>query len=102
MATGSAFGTFAVVNKKHFKSVGNASSYTCKADSGRSIARYFCGACGSSLYSTLEKAPGIVVVNVGTLDGGEDLVPQWHTWVRRKHAWIKLEDAVQQFQEEMP
>jgi hypothetical protein len=102
MSTGSAFGTFTVVKDRDFKIAGTAKSYSCKADSGRTITRYFCDACGSSLYSTLEKTPGVVVVSVGTLEGGGALIPQRHSWVKRKHAWVKLEDAVRQFQEEMP
>lgn len=102
VSTGSAFGTFTVVKDKDFKPTGTAKSYSCKADSGRTITRFFCATCGSSLYSTLEKAPGVVVINVGTLEGGGELMPQRHTWVKRKHAWVKLEEAVQQFQEEMP
>jgi hypothetical protein len=102
MSTGSAFGTFVVVKDTDFRLAGSARSYSCKAESGRAITRYFCETCGSSLYTSLEKAPGVIVVNVGTLEGGGDLVPQRHTWVKRKHAWVKIEETVLQFQEEMP
>jgi len=100
--TGSAFGIFSAIRDTAFRITGPVKSYSGKAESGRSITRHFCEACGSSIYTSLEKAPGIVVLSTGTLEGGAELLPERHTWVKRKHAWLKLEDAVRQFQEEMP
>lgn len=100
--TGSAFGVFAIIKKTKFALSGELKGYTTKGESGRVNTRYFCGTCGSSIYSELEKAPGIVVISVGTLEGGQSLVPSVHTWVKQKHAWVTIDAAVEQFQEEIP
>lgn len=57
MSTGSAFGLFTIVKSRDFKLEGATKSFSCKADSGRTITRHFCDVCGSPLYNTLEKAP---------------------------------------------
>lgn len=100
--TGSAFGLFAAFRKSAFEVQGSARTHSSKAESGRDITRYFCGDCGSSLYTTLEKAPGVVVVSVGTLANGRELVPRRHSWTKHRHPWLALDAAVQQFEEEMP
>jgi hypothetical protein len=100
--TGSAFGSFAVVKANEFRLEGKPKAYAGKGDSGRAITRYFCGTCGSSMYSELAKAPGFVVISVGTLEGGGELTPRRHSWVKRKHSWVMLNEDAQTYQEEMP
>lgn len=100
--TGSAFGTFAIVKAAEFRLEGKPVAYAGAGDSGRAITRYFCGKCGSSMYTELEKAPGLVAVNVGTLCGGEGLRPAKHSWVKRKYPWVVLNEDALVFSEEMP
>jgi hypothetical protein len=39
-------------------------------------------------------------VRGGTFDDPDFVEPGAHIWVKRKHPWIKLPEAVQQFDEE--
>ncbi len=100
--TGSAFSLMAVFPRDSFRLQGSPKGYSAAADTGRSVTRHFCSDCGSSLYMEVEKAPGVIVAAVGTLEGGANLVPKRHAWVKRKHSWVTLDPEVQQFLEEMP
>lgn len=45
------------------------------ADCGKPIDRYFCGKCGSALYSIPTSMAGVVFVKVGPLDQAKDIKP---------------------------
>ena len=49
-------------------------------ESGKTVARYFCGDCGSPLYVVVEAAPNTAYVAVGTLNDTHDLTPKCHGW----------------------
>ena len=49
---------------------GKAKRYQDTADSGNLLFRYFCGDCGSSLFSQREKMPDMMVLKVGTTEEG--------------------------------
>lgn len=42
-----------------------------KADAGSCITRYFCGDCGSALYSDPDSLPGVRFVKVGALEDAQ-------------------------------
>ncbi|KAM0750046.1 hypothetical protein T439DRAFT_326918 [Meredithblackwellia eburnea MCA 4105] len=52
-----------------------------KTDSGKAIHRYFCGNCGSALYSIPELIPGAIFVKVGALDRAGEIVPKAQIYV---------------------
>src|SRR6185369_2085748 len=47
---------------------GTPKRYDAKADSGRTLHRFFCGGCGSPIYSQRESRPDTIVLRAGTLD----------------------------------
>jgi hypothetical protein len=63
--------------------------------------RYFCGRCGSPLYSHSTEAPERVYVRIGTLDSGDDqLSPDVHIHVASKALWYTIRDDLPQRQGE--
>jgi len=48
---------------------------TIGADSGKEHARFFCGNCGSSLYSQPASMPGVTIIRAGGLDNGASEIP---------------------------
>lgn len=63
---------------------GEPTLYRSSAD-GR---RYFCGACGSGLYYVNEKMlPGLVDVQIATLDDPERYAPQAHIQTADELSW---------------
>ena len=56
--------------------------------------RSFCPVCGTHL--TFQTGPGAeeVGVTVGSFDHPEEVVPESHTWVQDRVAWVKLADGL--------
>ncbi|KAF4277777.1 hypothetical protein KXW98_002468 [Aspergillus fumigatus] len=70
--TGSAFTSNVIVPRDSFKvTKGTPRSYDTTGDSGKLNKHFFCGDCGSSLYSELEIMSDKTGIKAGTLDGGE-------------------------------
>jgi len=65
-----------VVPRKVFKvTKGTPKSYTAIGNSGKKNVHFFCGNCGSSLYTELEVMPDSTCVKAGGLDGGKADIP---------------------------
>ncbi|TKA72321.1 hypothetical protein B0A49_06407 [Cryomyces minteri] len=69
--SGAAYTSNVVVPRTAFKvTKGSAKSYDAKGDSGKINKHWFCGTCGSSIYTELEVMPDLTCIKSGTLDGG--------------------------------
>jgi len=66
--TGSAFAALVVVSKEKFAIEGTLKTFSSLGGSGHPILRHFCPECGSSIAEEPGLRPGIMVLNVGTLD----------------------------------
>lgn len=75
---------------------GQPRHYAKKADSGRTLIRYFCGDCGSQLYSHRETTPELLGVRAGTLDDSSDLKISTHIWTKSARPWSHLDPAAKQ------
>ena len=71
--------------------------YAALADSGRTLYRYFCGDCGSPIYSQRAATPETVVVRAGTLDDAPDMKIATTIWTRSKRPWAGIEPSSRQF-----
>jgi len=66
------------------------------ADSGKGLDRNFCPDCGSRLYtSNLESFPGLVFVQLGSLDNLESVEPNLEMYVKRRLKWVTPLDLPQ-------
>ena len=54
------------------------------------FAKFFCGLCGSALFSRDAENPDTVGVRLGSLDGDPGIRPQWHQFVAYAAAWAPL------------
>jgi hypothetical protein len=69
--SGAAYTANVVVPRTEFKvTKGTPKTYDAKGDSGKINKHFFCGNCGSSLYTELEIMPDVTCVKSGGLDGG--------------------------------
>jgi len=69
--SGGAYTSNVVVPTDAFKvTKGAAKTYDAVGDSGKINKHFFCGNCGSSLYTQLEIMPGATCIKAGGLDGG--------------------------------
>jgi len=60
------------------------------ADSGNIISTWFCGNCGSALFSQNSARPRVRTVYLGTLSGIARLPVNAHIWTSRKLPWVVL------------
>ncbi|KAJ1715132.1 DUF636 domain protein [Aspergillus flavus] len=70
--TGGPFTSNVIVPRDPFKvTKGEPSFYDVTGASGKNNRHFFCGKCGSSLFTELELMADKTVIKAGTLDGGE-------------------------------
>jgi hypothetical protein len=95
---GSAFSTLAGVPKSDFAFTSGEPTLYADSDtaSGSTVERYFCGRCGSPIYSVVPGQPDTLFLKTGTLDDTDSFQPQFHVWCDSKQNWVTLEDSVPQ------
>jgi hypothetical protein len=67
--------------------------YEAVADSGRTVYRYFCGDCGSPIYSQRASAPDWLTLRAGTLDDSSGMKITAHIWTKRARPWSHIDPA---------
>jgi hypothetical protein len=97
-ASGAAGSVNAVVPSAAFKMTRGAPKlYASRADSGRILNRYFCGDCGSPIYTQRANNTEYVVLRVGTLDNAPDMKITTNIWTRSKRPWAWIDPSTKQF-----
>lgn len=93
---GSAFSTLAGVPKAQFRLTNGEPKLYEDGDteSGNTVERYFCGNCGSPIYSALPGQPDMLYLKTGTLDDTSGFEPQFHAWCDSKQSWVALKEGV--------
>jgi hypothetical protein len=93
---GSAFSTLAGVPKNEFTLLSGEPKLYRDADtaSGNSVERYFCGRCGSPIYSAIPAQPDTLYLKTGTLDDTTAFEPQFHVWCDSKQNWVTIPEGV--------
>lgn len=96
-ASGSHGTVAAFVPRDGFKlTKGTLKRFSTKADSGRTLFRYFCADCGSPIYSHRETTPETLGVRAGTLDDSSGLKITTHIWTKMARPWSHLDPAAKQ------
>ena len=76
-------------NLKQFNTVG---------DSGNEVRRFFCGNCGSPIYSDADVAPGVLYFKMGTVDDPSWVYPQIEIYTKDKINCAVMNDTVKSFE----
>src|SRR5258706_10624346 len=96
-ASGSHGTVAAFIPREGFKlTKGTPKRLADKADSGRTLIRYFCGDCGSPIYAHRETTPEMVGVRAGTLDDSSGLKIALQIWTKSARSWSHLDPAAKQ------
>ncbi len=96
--SGAAGSVNAVIPSTAFRlTQGTPRCFAVTADSGRTLNRYFCGECGSPIYSRRATTPEITVVRAGTLDEDGDMKITANIWTRSARRWAYIDPASKQF-----
>lgn len=72
------------------------------AASGRILNRYFCGDCGSPIYSQRAAMPEMLVLKVGTLDASNDLKIAMNIWTDSARPWMHIDPATERYTQNRP
>lgn len=72
---------------------GTPKRYSARADSGRLLHRYFCGDCGSPVYSQRDATPETVVVRAGLFDNAPAMRIVSNIWTASARPWSHLDPA---------
>jgi hypothetical protein len=99
-AYGSAFGTIAVVEARHFSYLAGTDSIASYRQSERPK-RYFCRNCGSGL-PIAESWDPLVGIPAGLLEGQLDKTPSAHIFAGSKAPWWEITDSSPQYSEWKP
>jgi hypothetical protein len=87
---GNAFHTGLYMKRAAFSLTGKVHSFALKADSGRTIHRYFCPNCASQLYADKGADTEMLSVKAGTLDDPALFEPDTEIWSQSKVKWADL------------
>jgi hypothetical protein len=96
-ASGGEAATFFGVPEDEFRLLSGApKAFHHIGDSGNGLDRNFCPECGARLYtSNLESFPGLVFVQLGSLDRPELIDPKLEMFVKRRLKWAAPLDLPQ-------
>jgi hypothetical protein len=95
--TGSAFSTVMAFPASELKVIGALKTFTKAGDTGKPIHRRFCPECGSGIVDEADALPGIVMINVGTLDDPSWVKPQSEIYCASAQPWVSLGGGLQRF-----
>ena len=70
--------------------------------SGNLVYRYFCGDCGSPIYSQRSKVPEMMVLKVGTLDSSGDMKLAMNIWTNSARPWMHIDPTIERHPENRP
>ena len=76
---------------------GTPKRYSLVAASGRTLHRFFCGECGSPLFSRRETTPEMTSVRIGTLDDPPPMKITANIWTDSARPWAYIDPATKQF-----
>jgi hypothetical protein len=95
--TGSAFGILVGVPKEALTIDGRWKTFSSLGGSGLPILRHFCPECGSSIAEEPGTRPGLVILNVGTLDDPSWVKPSREIFCDDALPWVQLSGGIQRF-----
>ena len=76
---------------------GTPKRYAMVAASGRTLHRFFCGDCGSPLFSRRETTPENTALRVGTLDDSSGMKITANIWTNSARPWAWIDPSTKLF-----
>jgi hypothetical protein len=97
--TGAPFGVLAYHRRDLVTVAGDAKSFTRISDAGNPFETFFCPVCGSTVYATLGKQPGLIGIAVGAMADPAQKAPVWSVWEQSQHNWVTMPENVKHFEQ---
>jgi len=81
---------------------GELNDYVSTADSGNTMHRRFCPACGTQMFSESEARPHLIIIRAGTLDDREIAKAGATIWTRSAPSWGYVDPDLPHFEGQAP
>jgi hypothetical protein len=90
--SGAAFSVNLIAHESQIAVSGTLSNFEDRGENGDAVYvnRYFCGDCGSPIYSALVDPAGVIAVKAGTLDDRSEVKPTVEAWCDHRQPWVEL------------
>ncbi len=95
--TGSPFGVAAYFPADAVALIGEPRIYARATATGGTFTTRFCGTCGSSLWWTTAKHPGLIGIAVGAFADPDWPAPVRSVWEATRHAWVDVAAIAQHY-----
>jgi hypothetical protein len=95
--SGSAFAIVVGVPQPALLLQGELKTYAGKGDSGKAMYRRFCPECGSTVIDEAEAMPGILMIQVGTMDDTSWVKPSTQIYCDSAQPWVQLAGEMKRF-----
>src|SRR6185437_1092461 len=95
--SGSAFTIVIGIPQPALSVQGDLKTFEDKGDSGKAMLRRFCPNCGSTVMDEAEAMPGVIMVQVGTLDDPSWVKPAMQIYCDSAQPWVQLGGEMQHF-----
>lgn len=86
-ASGTGHMSLAFFKRDHVALDGQTASFSVKADSGNINTRHFCPKCGGRVYGENSARPGVIGINVGSLDDNAWFKPDRVVYIKDQPPW---------------
>ena len=100
-SSGTGHASLMMFPKAAVKMTGAAKEHQRTADSGNTVTKGFCGACGAPIYGRTTGMPDGMVIHVGSLDDPSVFNPQMLVYSTRGQPWDHVDGPFPKF-ERMP
>lgn len=92
--TGSAFAAVIAWPKAAVAITGTMKGFAKRGDSGKTIERFFCPDCGTSIMDEAEIVSGLVMIFAGTLDDPSGVQPTSQIYCASAQPWLRFDPAL--------
>ena len=98
IGSGSAFHAGVCADQSSFRLLsGVTTTYSKVADSGNTINRVFCAACGTPVYWEGTKFPDLVILSISSLDDVDAISPSREIWTDSAVSWCRFQESIESF-----
>ena len=102
-AGGSAYSPTVVVRASALRlTSGEPTYYAVTGDSGSTVRRAFCGACGAPLFATTSARPTLIGIRAASLDDPSWFRPGADAWTASAQPWDVMQTDVPYFAKDRP
>jgi hypothetical protein len=95
--TGSVFATVVMARQESVTFSGSPKAFSSVGGSGNQVQRHFCPECGSSLAAEPGMRPGMLMLNVGTLDDPAVVQPALEIFRDNALPWVQISGDIPRF-----